>query len=378
MDNKKNLDGKVEDFNLDNSQLNAIALAAKLGRQLQQIYPQIAQDYINGLFAPQIIEKYDLMKKFGYTEYILITAIRYALKGYEWRLRNTTPYQGLIQDPNLIEQLRSEHLSHNGKVIAEKLRQEGRGIVVMSTERRSELGKIVYEKKLGVHSFTPEQRSYYGRKEYLNRIGLFSRNPEQHSQDSRKGGLRLAELRKGFLGLDKIKLREVNLLSLQAQGKVPYSQKEREHAYWLSQQPQNILDNSRIGVSYIAEELNLAFHEGRKIRTPHAVGTLLSEINKKGDVNAQKHYELSDNDKTKLEEILKKSLEAKITSRGLTPWTDEEFNCLYNLSLNPDYQGRGSLNKLSETINDEFHNGKDVRSRMSIGAVLRRLRKKNE
>jgi len=53
-----------------------------------------------------------------------------------------------------------------------------------------------------------------------------------------------------------------------------------------------------------------------------------------------------------------------IKARGQIPWSDDERNDTYSLSIHPDYQHKKGM--VAREINLKYHDGKDVRSIKSI------------
>jgi hypothetical protein len=66
--------------------------------------------------------------------------------------------------------------------------------------------------------------------------------------------------------------------------------------------------------------------------------------------------------------------------KGLIPWTNEEKELIYQLSLNPEYQNGSRTNNLLITIelNKRCHEGEEIRNVKSVGAQLYRIRKSLE
>ena len=62
-------------------------------------------------------------------------------------------------------------------------------------------------------------------------------------------------------------------------------------------------------------------------------------------------------------------------SRGITPWSDEELSLAYNYSKTPEY--RRNFSDLANRLNQERHDGENVRDASTLKSALRRYRTKN-
>jgi len=67
-------------------------------------------------------------------------------------------------------------------------------------------------------------------------------------------------------------------------------------------------------------------------------------------------------------------------ARGLTPWTDEEKEFAYQLSLNPDYHygSKVSGKLISSELNIKYHDGNEIRVSSSVHNFLYRYKKSLE
>jgi hypothetical protein len=111
---------------LGDSEMGAIKLAIRLGIEIQRSIPEIADDYINGASANELVIKYNIQSKFGIQNLsIAENAVRRALTGYDgnFQFPAIKPYQGLIPDTEKRKQLDKDHKSKTGK----KAGKEGKG-----------------------------------------------------------------------------------------------------------------------------------------------------------------------------------------------------------------------------------------------------------
>jgi hypothetical protein len=76
---------------------------------------------------------------------------------------------------------------------------------------------------------------------------------------------------------------------------------------------------------------------------------------------------------------------AMIKGQGRTPWTEMEVELVKSLAENPDFQHKEGKNKgrpryadIAYAINEEFHNGEEVRYRTSVSMLIRDLRRQKK
>lgn len=76
---------------------------------------------------------------------------------------------------------------------------------------------------------------------------------------------------------------------------------------------------------------------------------------------------------------------AMIKGQGRTPWTEMEVELAKSLANNPDFQYQEGKNKgrpryadIAYAINEEFHNGEEIRYRTSVSMLIRDLRRQKK
>ncbi len=229
--------------NLSILQLRAIKRAIALGRTLQKQFPEIAEDYENGLSKAKIIEKYDLIGVYRIGKNVAENAVAFALKGHNGYLR-IKPYQGLIKDSGKLEELASKH-----QAIAFKS---------LTTEQRSQNGRKAYNQKKGVHGFSREQRK----------------------EMSRRGGIIARDNKLGFHSLTKEEKAKNQRKAMIASGKTPYTPQEKQRILQLSKHPSFQCDGKGPSYIKIAKQINNEFHKGESIRTRCAINYVLFRASK--------------------------------------------------------------------------------------------------
>ena len=184
---------------------------------------------------------------------------------------------------------------------------------IISKEHRQEYGKKTgkrnYEEKKGIHGQTPEERRDYARNGgntvYKEKKGIHARTLEQMSEDGRKGGI----------------------IGGPISGPMTYKQKKGIHGRTTEEKR----EDARKGG-------NIAYKEKKGIhgRTPEQ----MSEDGRKG---AKKGGKIGG--------------PRSVISRGLTLWTDEEKEFVYQLSRQPEYQwsngthkGKSNLKKITQEL----------------------------
>ena len=206
--------------------------------------------------------------------------------------------------------LTPEQRSQHGK----KLHKQGIGIHAMSEEERKAIGKKTFEEKKGVHALTSDDHAAHGHKAKEMKVGIHGLTPEQRSEHARKTmaegkglasitteervetgkkvhqarkgihgltseehrahGRKAQEMKAGIHGLTPEQKKEAAQQALLARGETPWT--EAEDLFCIS-----LLENDNfhymlgkrkcLDLEKIAEELNLQFHNGEKIRTKKSV-----------------------------------------------------------------------------------------------------------
>ena len=218
---------------LTDSNKAAIKFSILLGLEIKKYFPEIAEDYRQGLSLNDLVEKYNIKNFFGKKEKVCQMGVLYAIKGYDGQIRlfKLETYSGLIEK-NEAAIIGKEHNRKNSKKIGDHFFQEGLGIFKITKEERQKIGqksgaKLVKE-KLGVHAYTHEERKDVGR------------------------------------------------LGAIAQGKVPYSDEEILYIKELSKKPE-FRKGSLIRAREIAIKINEVFHQKKNVRNANSVKKIHSK-----------------------------------------------------------------------------------------------------
>ena len=122
---------------LTDEQIRAIRLISELGLRLQRDLPEIVEDYRRGMFALEIVSKYDIISMYGITKNIAKEAVYRALRGnIETRL-GIKNYGGLLEEDE-IEELRMKHFLRRGRIGARRILELGIGIHGRTSEQKNE------------------------------------------------------------------------------------------------------------------------------------------------------------------------------------------------------------------------------------------------
>ena len=222
---------------LSSEQIGAIHHSVRIGKQLVNDHPEIAELYRGGMTHPGIAEILDVKGNYGISsDIVAVTSIYHAIKGHAGGF-GTESYDGLISDLDELAGLEHEHRANGGRKSAEL----GLGIHAQTPEQRLEYGiiggRIATELGLGIHGLTPEQKSEYG-----------------------IIGGRIATL---------------------ARGQTPWGEEETGYAHLLSLEPefqhQKGPHKGKGDYKTIAQVLNEDYHNGEDVRSPVAVKINLSK-----------------------------------------------------------------------------------------------------
>jgi len=303
---------------LTRQQLGAMRLAAEVGNCIRQKYPEIAEEYRNGLTAPKLVARHKIDHLYGVGREVAIHAVRNAIRGYAGHCHE--PYDGLINDKSEREYLASAH------------------------NRRT--GIEEYELKRGIHAMTHEQKAAAGRKSgliwgprsYQLRIGCHAMLPEALREHCR----RIASLG-GKAG---------GVASVAARGLVPYKPAmpgriaELEFIFSLSKNSL-FLGPIRRNFSKMAEKVNEVFYAGN----PRYTRTTMK-------IELQSHRR-------------RNHLAREISG-------EQEMLFAEELARDPAYQlpARVKTAEIVRLVNDEFHGGKPVRNSTGIRDALKRCRRR--
>ncbi|MCH7568640.1 MAG: hypothetical protein IIA87_04425 [Nanoarchaeota archaeon] len=103
---------------LSDSQKAAIRFSLQLGMEVQKAFPDIAENYRNGMSHSKLVETHDIQGTFGVSKSTAMEAVRRAIVGYDGSIdiaRDVPPYVGLITDSSELEKIAREHSVEAGK-----------------------------------------------------------------------------------------------------------------------------------------------------------------------------------------------------------------------------------------------------------------------
>ncbi len=171
---------QYKDF-LSDPQKKAFRLSLKIGRQIQDDFPNIGNEYINGKTLAELVSDHNLVNKYSVSVKVAEAAVLIAIKGFTPKpgLEELVGFAGLITDPHLLEAVGKRHITDSAKKIGARMRDEKRGVFSLSLEAQKEIGKrsgkALYENRLGVHARPMEERMEYIKKAVLARgVRLFT------------------------------------------------------------------------------------------------------------------------------------------------------------------------------------------------------------
>jgi hypothetical protein len=325
-------------------QISAIKRSIEIGSLLVNDHPEIAELYRDGMTHPGIAEILDVKGKYDISsDKVAETSIHYAIKGHAGGF-GTESYDGLISDLDELAGLEYEHHANGGRKTAEL----GLGVHAINPETglsyRAEGGRKSAELGLGVHAINPETGLSYraeggkigGRKTAELGLGIHAQTPEQRLEYGIIGGRKSAELGLGAHGINP----ETGL-SYRAEGGRKAAEKGTGiHGY-----------NPETGLSYRAEGGRKAAEKGTGIHG-YNPETGLSYRAEGG----------------------RKAAELGLGIHSLqTPWGEEETGYAHLLSLDPEFQhqkgpnkGKGDYKTIAQVLNEDYHNGEDVRNANAV------------
>ena len=255
---------KTKDLSI--KQIKAIRKSLEVGMILQTDFPEIAEDFRNGLSALGIVSKYNLTSRYEITRDIAKEGVLRALKGTKGRFFEMD-YDGLIKEEER-KRIVEEHASEQGRRRAFDLYEKGLGIFSLSEEELEEIhreggrvgGRRSLELRVGIHGITKERKIEIGRRNYESKVGCHAQTHEQFVKSGKKAGLASAISR----------------------GIIPWSSEELEFAYNLSQDPNYrggiYIQGNRINNKLIAGRINEVYHEGKPIRNSRSVYSGLKRL----------------------------------------------------------------------------------------------------
>ena len=173
MDSERKYSPDVQFENKENpgihdSQRVAIIYSILRGREIQQSFPEVAEDYRQGLSLRQIVEKHNIDSKFNLKKQTAFLAVHRALWGFkgEMKITNQPPYPGLITNKEELSAIGEDHSRKHGEQIGKRMKAEGGGFFAFSKKEQKEVGKksgkANFIAKVGIHAQTPQERTALG------------------------------------------------------------------------------------------------------------------------------------------------------------------------------------------------------------------------
>ncbi len=203
---------------LDNAQKAAIRLSLRLGREFQERFPNLAEEYRQGFSTSQLVERYNVKLTFGINQGVAEEAVRRAIVGYEGGMeiaQDVEVYRGLITDISELERIAKKHHVESGRRLGIRYGRIS--------------GRTTYRRGTGVHGMTREEKRAAGQKGII------------------------------------------------VQGRVPWSYEELKRVYDLAQRP-DYRRMSRINSKKIVQIINADFHDGQSVRTSRTVTKVFSKF----------------------------------------------------------------------------------------------------
>ncbi|MBD3361800.1 hypothetical protein GF358_03330 [Candidatus Woesearchaeota archaeon] len=143
---------------------SAVIGSIRLGKRIQEEFPEVALFYRQGKTLTEIINTLDLQDRLNIASVsYLRNAVSLAIRGYGGPINtNISHYQGLITDNKELEKLAEKHNSESGK----DQHREKKGMFSLSEKERKEVnseagktgGKKAKKLKLGIHGRKYEQK----------------------------------------------------------------------------------------------------------------------------------------------------------------------------------------------------------------------------
>lgn len=160
---------------LSEQQKSAFILSLKVGEKIQNDFPNIAIDYVNGATLSEIVKNYRIDEQYGVTKKIAKGAVLIALKGFSPKpnSKTTAEFSGLIKDQEILRKIGQKHITDSGTKHGQHQRDQKKGIFSITPAERQEIGrksgKALYENRQGVHGKSPQERLEYVRRAILAR-----------------------------------------------------------------------------------------------------------------------------------------------------------------------------------------------------------------
>ena len=231
------------------NQYAAMRFVVERGRALQQLHPEIADDYRDGSTLAQLVDAYQIRRTFRLRRDQRDAAVQIVYRALVGNRDWWGPeYAGLLS--------------------TREARRIGRAHIVQTARAN---GAHMQKLGVGIFAATPEERAAYA------------------SIGGKVGGARVKELGVGYCGLTPEERREASRKGTAALGLTPWERDELAVAYLLSKRRRYQDPRKGCGVRHqkVAERLNEIFHEGEGVRSRNSVAcmwrrqeTALREIRK--------------------------------------------------------------------------------------------------
>lgn len=127
-------------------QMAAIIYSIRLGRQLQQDFPEFGDEYRKGRSTGEIIQSHRLTEVYSASDSVLSAALYFALTGHDGSYAEEEPYGGLIQKRDEYEAARDGIRTRVSGKWGRKSADEGTGAHSLTREELQEAGRRGREK----------------------------------------------------------------------------------------------------------------------------------------------------------------------------------------------------------------------------------------
>jgi len=120
------------------NKLGTIRRNIQLGKRLQREFPEIAEDYREGMFLADIAREYYFASMFGVKEDTARIIVRHAIKGHDGKY-GVKSYQGLITDASELERISSENDKRRAETAGKNSLRDKKGIHSQTDDERRKL-----------------------------------------------------------------------------------------------------------------------------------------------------------------------------------------------------------------------------------------------
>ncbi|MBI4983492.1 hypothetical protein HZC32_02510 [Candidatus Woesearchaeota archaeon] len=268
---------KLEGMAITPEQFVAMKLTREIGLGIKTQFPEVADDYRNGLFASQIVDKYSLDTVFQINKYIAQKAVGCAIRGFEGGM-GIEAYKGLIEDDKSLEMLAQEHRQKCGEESGNRSFLESFGLYGLTLEEAREknrrggktAGNKVYEDGKAIFGYASKEEmerqkllaAQLGRESQMkNGTGIYGLTPEKRYLQGKKGGRKITELRGLTVWENGEEERVAELM-----------ENESFRKQWGERRCPDI--------EKIQRQINIEFHHGKEIRSVSAIKNIFNKIRK--------------------------------------------------------------------------------------------------